>query len=59
MKATAHIIIFQTEFSHIVFYIIGTYKTQIVSDLLNPEHECPPAIRTKDNAEIEDGGLGK
>lgn len=40
--------------------MMGIYETQIVSDSLNPEHECPPAIQTKDNTtEIEDGGLGK
>lgn len=39
------------------FYMMGTCEIQIISDY--PEHECPAAIRTKDNTEIEDGGLEK
>lgn len=38
-------------------FMMGTCEIQIISDY--PEHECPAAIRTKDNTEIEDGGLEK
>jgi len=38
---------------------MGACEIKIILDSLNPEHECPAAIRTKDNTEIEDGGIRK